>query len=132
PSSPIHMCATANRSTYSLSLHDALPILNKKESSNAFANLSGIEVKVALVGCPILAVGFNDALPVSCQLLLPAGSDPKASLAHPICLFERKLARAWSGSLREGHMKSSFVGRGLAYAVILAVIAWTAVRALGE
>ena len=28
-------------------------------------------------------------------------------------------------------MKSSFVGRGLAYAVILAVIAWTAVRALG-
>lgn len=28
-------------------------------------------------------------------------------------------------------MKSPFVGRGLAYAVILAVIAWTAVRALG-
>lgn len=28
-------------------------------------------------------------------------------------------------------MKSPFVGRGLAYAVILAIIAWTAVRALG-
>lgn len=28
-------------------------------------------------------------------------------------------------------MKSPFVGRGLAYAVILAVVAWTAVRALG-
>ena len=29
-------------------------------------------------------------------------------------------------------MKSPFVGRGLAYTVILAVMAWTAVRALGE
>jgi hypothetical protein len=32
---------------------------------------------------------------------------------------------------REGNMKSPSVARGLAYAVILAVIAWTAVRALG-